>query len=146
VQDAALSPGQRRRVVVSTAVAESSPTVPGVRIVVDAGLSREPRTDLARGLGALVTVRVSRAAADERADLTGFVLELACWGDTDGTGLQLPDPSPPAALAVARETLEVLGALDSGGRVTDRGRAIAAPLTGSAGAQVPSTPLMARPA
>jgi ATP-dependent helicase HrpB len=160
VQDAALSPGPRRRVVLSTAVAESSLTVPGVRIVVDAGLSREPRTDLARGLGALVTVRVSRAAADQRAgragregpgrvyrcwsaadherlpaharpeiaiaDLTGFVLELACWGDTDGTGLQLPDPPPPAALAVARATLEALGALDSGGRVTDRGRAIAA--------------------
>jgi ATP-dependent helicase HrpB len=160
VQDAALSPGPRRRVVLSTAVAESSLTVPGVRIVVDAGLSREPRTDLARGLGALVTVRVSRAAAAQRAgragregpgrvyrcwsaadherlpaharpeiaiaDLTGFVLELACWGDTDGTGLQLPDPPPPAALAVARKTLEALGALDSGGRVTDRGRAIAA--------------------
>ncbi|WP_269452537.1 DEAD/DEAH box helicase, partial [Oerskovia enterophila] len=43
-QDLALTPGPRRRVVVSTAVAESSLTVPGVRVVVDAGLSREPRT------------------------------------------------------------------------------------------------------
>ncbi len=47
-QDLALSEGPRRRVVVSTAVAESSLTVPGVRTVVDAGLSREPRTDHAR--------------------------------------------------------------------------------------------------
>ena len=47
-----------------TAVAESSLTVPGVRAVVDAGLARVPRTDLARGLGALVTVPVSRASAD----------------------------------------------------------------------------------
>ena len=51
-QDAALRPGDRRRVVLATAVAESSLTVPGVRVVVDAGLSRVPRTDHARGLGA----------------------------------------------------------------------------------------------
>ncbi|MCW2642602.1 MAG: hypothetical protein JWP76_4908, partial [Dactylosporangium sp.] len=160
VQDAALSPGIRRRVVLATAVAESSLTVPGVRIVVDAGLAREPRTDHARGLGSLVTVRVSRAAADQRAgragregpgrvyrcwstaeherlaghaqpeiavaDLTGFALELACWGHPDGEGLQLPDPPPVAAMQVARSTLQALGALDSEGRVTARGRAIAA--------------------
>src|SRR6478735_2545424 len=45
VQDAALSPGSGRRVVLSTSVAESSLTVPGVRVVVDSGLTREPRTD-----------------------------------------------------------------------------------------------------
>ena len=60
-------PGPRRRVVLATAVAESSLTVPGVRTVVDAGLARVPRTDLARGLGALVTVPVSRASAEQRA-------------------------------------------------------------------------------
>ncbi|RMI44394.1 DEAD/DEAH box helicase, partial [Actinomadura harenae] len=60
VQDAVLAPPDgRRRVVLATSVAESSLTVPGVRIVVDAGLAREPRTDHARGLGALTTVRVS---------------------------------------------------------------------------------------
>ncbi|WBB77092.1 helicase-related protein [Micromonospora sp. WMMD1128] len=148
-----------RRVVLATAVAESSLTVPGVRVVVDAGLSRVPRTDLARGLGALVTVPVSRAAATQRAgragreapgtvyrcwseatharlapqpepeiataDLTGFALELAAWGAPDGTGLALPDPPPPAALTVARETLATLGAVDADGRITARGRAIA---------------------
>ncbi|MYV54811.1 helicase-related protein, partial [Streptomyces sp. SID3212] len=64
VQDAVLagSAGSgRRRVVLATAVAESSLTVPGVRVVVDAGLAREPRTDHARGLSALTTVRVSQA-------------------------------------------------------------------------------------
>jgi ATP-dependent helicase HrpB len=159
-QDDALRPGSRRRVVLATAVAESSLTVPGVRVVVDAGLAREPRTDHARGLGALVTVRVDRAAATQRAgragregpgrvyrcwsqadhdrlaehsrpqiavaDLTGFALDLACWGQPDGSGLQLPDPPPSAALRVARETLTGLGALDTDGRVTDRGRRIAA--------------------
>ncbi|NEA09524.1 ATP-dependent helicase HrpB, partial [Streptomyces sp. SID10692] len=55
VQDAVLagSAEGRRRVVLATSVAESSLTVPGVRVVVDAGLAREPRTDHARGLSAL---------------------------------------------------------------------------------------------
>ncbi|TMR26515.1 helicase-related protein, partial [Nonomuraea zeae] len=64
VQDAVLAPGRSRRVVLATSVAESSLTVPGVRVVVDSGLAREPRTDHARGLGSLTTVRVSKAAAD----------------------------------------------------------------------------------
>ncbi|WP_317452827.1 DEAD/DEAH box helicase, partial [Streptomyces sp. CBMA29] len=51
VQDAALAPGERRRVLLATSVAESSLTVPGVRVVVDSGLAREPRMDHARGLG-----------------------------------------------------------------------------------------------
>ncbi|MDI1454069.1 helicase-related protein, partial [Streptomyces sp. ATE26] len=50
VQDAVLAPGRGRRVVLATSVAESSLTVPGVRVVVDAGLAREPRVDHARGL------------------------------------------------------------------------------------------------
>jgi len=70
-QDAALTPGPRRRVVLSTDVAETSLTVPGVRTVVDTGLARVPRFDVARGMGALVTVRVSRASAVQRAGRAG---------------------------------------------------------------------------
>jgi ATP-dependent RNA helicase HrpB len=71
VQDAALAPGPRRRVVLATDVAETSLTVPGVRIVVDAGLARVPRFDVARGMGALATVPVSRASAVQRAGRAG---------------------------------------------------------------------------
>lgn len=168
-QDRALDDGPGRRVVVSTAVAESSLTVPGVRVVVDAGLSREPRTDQRRGLAGLVTVRVSRAGAEQRAgragreapgavlrcwsesehahlaahpqpeiavaDLTGFALELACWGSPGGDGLALLDPPPEAALARAHEVLVGLGALEPGGAVTPRGRAVA---------EVPTDPRLAR--
>jgi ATP-dependent helicase HrpB len=70
-QDAALTAGPGRRVVLATAVAESSLTVPGVRAVVDAGLSRVPRMDHARGLGALATVPVSRSSAEQRAGRAG---------------------------------------------------------------------------
>src|SRR4051812_29444733 len=159
-QDAALRAGPRRRVVLSTALAESSLTVPGVRVVVDAGLSRVPRADLSRGLGSLVTVRASRAAVTQRAgragregpgavyrcwtaadhdrlpahdepevataDLTAFALELACWGAPGGRGLALLDAPPPAALLVAEQTLQNLGAVDDEGRATARGRALTA--------------------
>jgi ATP-dependent helicase HrpB len=70
-QDRALRAGNRRRVVLATAVAESSLTVPGVRAVVDAGLARVPRVDHRRGLAGLVTVRVSAAVADQRAGRAG---------------------------------------------------------------------------
>ena len=72
-QDAALapSPAGRRRVVVATNVAESSLTVPGVRVVVDSTLAREPRLDVARSMSGLVTVGVSRAAGVQRAGRAG---------------------------------------------------------------------------
>ena len=72
-QEAALtpSPAGRRRVVVATNVAESSLTVPGVRVVVDSTLAREPRLDVVRSMSGLVTVGVSRAAGVQRAGRAG---------------------------------------------------------------------------
>ena len=95
-QDLALAAGNRRRVVVSTAVAESSVTVPGVRVVVDAGLAREPRTDHRRGLAGLVTVRVSRSGATQRAGRAGREAPGAvyrCWSPPDHARLD-PHPRP----------------------------------------------------
>lgn len=69
-QDRAVSgrgPGDPPRIVVATSLAESSLTVPGVRLVVDSGLSREPRRDTVRGMSGLVTVAASRASAEQRA-------------------------------------------------------------------------------
>jgi ATP-dependent helicase HrpB len=100
-QDAALRPGPRRRVVLATAVAESSLTVPGVRSVVDAGLSRVPRMDHARGLGALVTVPVSRAAAEQRAGRAGREAPgrvYRCWSQAQHDRLPAqPEPEVAAA-------------------------------------------------
>src|SRR4029453_14544243 len=93
--------GFRRRVVLATTVAESSLTVPGVRVVVDAGLSRVPRADLARGLGALVTVRASRAAVTQRAGRAGREGPGAvyrCWTAAEHDRLPAPD-EPEAAIA-----------------------------------------------
>jgi ATP-dependent helicase HrpB len=72
-QDHALapSPAGRRRVVLSTDIAESSLTVDGVRVVVDAGLARVPRFDQRTGMTRLTTVSTSRASADQRAGRAG---------------------------------------------------------------------------
>jgi len=101
-QDAALRPVPgRRRVVLATAVAESSLTVPGVRVVVDAGLARVPRTDLARGLDSLVTVRASRAAATQRAGRAGRESPgwaYRCWSQAEHDRLPAhPEPEIAAA-------------------------------------------------
>ena len=159
-QDRALRPAATRRIVVTTSVAESSLTVPGVRVVVDSGLAREPRTDQSRGLGALVTCRVSRSSADQRAgragreapgrvyrcwsatdhshlddhpapeiaiaDLAGFALDLAAWGAPAGAGLTLLEAPPVVAMTAAAELLRRLDAVDDGGRITERGRRMAA--------------------
>ncbi|MEE1819108.1 ATP-dependent helicase HrpB [Streptomyces sp. SP18ES09] len=99
VQDAVLrgaEPGGRRRVVLATSVAESSLTVPGVRIVVDSGLAREPRMDHARGLGSLATVTVSEATATQRLGRAGreaFGFVYRCWAEAaDGGRPRFPSP------------------------------------------------------
>ncbi|GGY45541.1 ATP-dependent helicase HrpB [Streptomyces xanthochromogenes] len=101
VQDAVLAGSEGRRVVLATAVAESSLTVPGVRVVVDCGLAREPRVDHARGLGALTTVRASRAAARQRAGRAGREAPGAvyrCW--TEAENIRLPRfPAPEIKVA-----------------------------------------------
>lgn len=61
----------RRKVVLSTDIAESSITVQGVSIVVDSGLARSPRFDPATGISRLQTVSISRASADQRAGRAG---------------------------------------------------------------------------
>ncbi|MEU7032253.1 ATP-dependent helicase HrpB [Streptomyces sp. NPDC046237] len=104
VQDAVLrgaEPGGRRRVILATSVAESSLTVPGVRIVVDSGLAREPRMDHARGLGSLATVPVSIAGATQRAGRSGREASgvvYRCWAEADD-GRRSRFPSPEIEIA-----------------------------------------------
>jgi ATP-dependent helicase HrpB len=78
-QDRAMRIGDRRRIVLATDIAESSLTVPGVRIVVDAGLARRPLIDHARGLPGLTTAYASRASSDQRAGRAGREGPGAVW-------------------------------------------------------------------
>ena len=80
-QDAVLRPDPRgrRKVVVATNIAETSLTIDGVRIVIDAGLERRQRFDPATGMGRLETVRVSRASADQRRGRAGRTAPGVCY-------------------------------------------------------------------
>src|SRR5690606_4305093 len=69
----------RRRVILSTAIAESSLTVPGVRIVIDAGLERVPVFNPRSGLSALQTRQVNRASADQRRGRAGREAAGTCY-------------------------------------------------------------------
>lgn len=157
-QRAALVPARAgRKLVLATAIAETSLTIPDVRVVVDAGLARRARFDPNSGMSRLVTERASLAEAEQRrgragrvaeglcyrlwtrgqegamaafapaeietADLSSLALELAVWGSGD---LPFLTPPPPGPLAEARALLAGLGALDTGGRITPHGRAMAA--------------------
>lgn len=159
-QDEVLAPGARRRIILSTPIAQTSLTVEGVDAVVDSGWHRQAVFDADAGVNRLQTRRISRAAAEQRAgragrlrpgrclrlwtaeqharlpaqdapeimaaDLAAFALRAATWGHSDPRGLALLDAPPPRALADARALLMALGAVDSGGAVTARGRAISA--------------------
>lgn len=160
-QDLAIapSPGGRRKVVLATSIAETSLTIEGVRVVIDSGLARVPRFEPGVGLTRLETVRVSRAAADQRrgragrtapgvclrlwnepetaslpafaapeilaADLSRLVLDLAVWGVRELGALAFLDPPPDGAWREAQALLRTLGALDSNGQASERGRAMA---------------------
>ena len=80
-QDRAIAsaPQGKRKVVLATSIAETSLTIQGVRVVIDAGLARVPRFDPASGLTRLATVRVSRAAADQRRGRAGRTEPGVCY-------------------------------------------------------------------
>jgi ATP-dependent helicase HrpB len=71
--ESGMRPDRMRRVVLATNVAESSVTLPGIRVVIDAGLAREPRFDPNSGFTRLETVSISQASADQRAGRAGRV-------------------------------------------------------------------------
>ena len=140
-----------RRVVLATNVAESSVTLPGVRVVVDSGLAREPRYDPNSGFSRLDAVMVSQASADQRAGRAGRVAEgfaYRLWPASlrleaqrrpeiaqvelaalalelaawGNADLRFVDAPPVGAMAAARDLLQRLGALDARGTITPAGR------------------------
>lgn len=143
----------RRRVVLATNVAESSVTLPGVRVVIDSGLAREPRYDPNSGFTRLDVVPIAQASADQRAGRAGRVAEGMAWRlwpqsqrlepqrraeidqvELAGLALELAawgsdalrfvDPPPAGPMAAARELLQRLGALSSTGAITALGRRV----------------------
>jgi len=103
IQDRAIAPAPpgRRKIVVSTSIAETSLTIEGVRLVVDSGLSRVPRYEPDVGLTRLETVRVSRASADQRRGRAGRTEPGICyrlWDEPQTASLE-PATKPEIAAA-----------------------------------------------
>ena len=90
------APRGRRKVVLASAIAETSLTIEGVRVVVDAGLMRVPRFDPGSGMTRLETVRVTRDAADQRRGRAGRTAPGVCirmWTRDEDRGL-VPERAP----------------------------------------------------
>ncbi len=144
-------PQGQRRVVLATNVAESSVTLPGVRVVIDAGLAREPRYDPNSGFARLDVVSIAQASADQRAGRAGRVADGWAWrlwpqsqrlesqrrpeiaqvelaalalelAAWGSDDLRFVDAPPVGAMAAARELLQRLGALSDSGGLTALGR------------------------
>jgi ATP-dependent helicase HrpB len=93
-QDLALRQHEKRRVVLATSIAETSLTVPGVRVVVDGGFRRAPVLDASTGLTRLTTLRISRAAATQRSGRAGREapgVAIRLWSEALHRGLPLFD-------------------------------------------------------
>jgi len=119
-QDAALAPAApgRRKVVLATTIAETSLTIEGIRVVVDAGLRRYAEFDPATGMSHLVTAKVSQAAADQRRGRAGRLSAGTCyrlW--SEGTQASLAPHTAPeithADLAPLALELACWGAADA---------------------------------
>lgn len=161
--------GDSSRIIVSTDLAESSLTVPGVRLVIDAALSREPRRDAARDMSGLVTVQASRASMTQRAGRAARLgpgravrlIEESVWSrapehvtpqittaDLTETALTLAAWGSPRGDGLPLLTpppLAAITAAEAGlrglGLVHDSGRITTA---GEAAARVPADPRLAR--
>ena len=78
-QDRVLADVGRRKIILSTNVAETSLTIPGVTAVIDSGLARQMRVSAATGLPRLELIPISQAAADQRAGRAGRTGPGVCW-------------------------------------------------------------------
>jgi ATP-dependent helicase HrpB len=121
IQQRAIQPaGGRRRVVLATPIAETSLTIEGVRIIVDSGYARVPQFDPSSGLSRLVTQRISRASAEQRAGRAGRTAPGVCyrlWSETTQRGL-IPQAIPEirnADLAPLALELAAWGVQDASG-------------------------------
>jgi len=114
-QDRAIVPDPlgRRRIVLSTSIAETSLTINGVRVVIDAGVSRVPRFSPRTGMTRLETVRVSRASADQRRGRAGRLGPGVCyrlWPEHENAHLLAATPPEIASADLAPLALDLAAA------------------------------------
>ena len=94
-QERAIRPSEKPKIIVSTNVAETSLTIPGIRTVIDSGLARASAFDPRRGINTLLIKKISRAAAEQRAGRAGRTAPGRClrlWSTTDHSRRDEFDP------------------------------------------------------
>ena len=152
-QRKAIEPSVERKIILATPVAETSLTIEGVSIVIDAGYFKRPVFDPRSELSHLETFRISRDMADQRAGRSGRTQSGLClrlWPENERLqSIRTPEivgadlvplaldaavwgssdipwltPPDPSAMGRARKTLTALGALSDEGKITAKGRAI----------------------
>ena len=109
-QRAALGPVEGRRVVLATSIAETSLTLPDIRIVVDGGRARRARFDPSSGMSRLVTERATKAEAEQRRGRAGRVAEGVCyrlWTKGEEGGMASHPPAEIEAADLAGLALEL---------------------------------------
>jgi ATP-dependent helicase HrpB len=94
-------PDGRRKLVLATAIAETSLTIPGITVVVDGGRARRARHDPASGMTRLVTERVTRAEAVQRQGRAGRTAPGVCWRLWARAEEGALAPFPPPEIAAA---------------------------------------------
>ena len=114
-QDRALrpDPSGRRKIVLATSIAETSLTIEGVRVVIDSGLSRQPRFSPRTGMTRLETMRVSRASADQRRGRAGRLGPGVCyrlWPEHENSHLLADTPPEILSADLAPLALELAAA------------------------------------
>lgn len=115
VQDLAVAPSRAgaRKIVLATTIAQTSLTIEGIRIVVDSGMQRVPRFSPRTGMSRLETVRVSRAAAEQRRGRAGRTAPGTCyrlWDEHEHAGLLAFDPPEILEADLAPLALELAAA------------------------------------
>ncbi|MFN4156390.1 MAG: ATP-dependent helicase HrpB [Paracoccaceae bacterium] len=116
-QQAALAPAPGRKLVLATSIAETSLTIPGVRVVVDGGRARRGRFDPPSGMSRLVTERVTKAEAEQRRGRAGRVAPGVCYrlwtrGEEGGMAAFPPAEIEAADLTPLALELALWGAAD----------------------------------
>ena len=114
-QDAAVRGGERRKIIVTTNVAETSLTIEGVRAVIDSGLARVLSFEPARGINTLLVEKISQASADQRAGRAGRTGPGLCfrlWTETDHAHRPLQIAPEIARLDLAEPALLLAGLLE----------------------------------
>ena len=97
-QQKVLLPASRRKIVLATSIAETSLTIEGIRVVIDCGMSRRLQFDPSSGMNRLITVRESRASAEQRKGRAGRTSPGVCYRLFSRHTLNAMTPHSPAEI------------------------------------------------